>query len=86
MTPKMLYIILFILAGAVVLLAFEVVVQHQEIKDLLGRRYRKDKPKPEQQAEEINQQEIRERHRAQASSDMAELNVFAAYYGGLKNE
>lgn len=52
MTAKILYIILFILAGAVVLLAFEVVVQHQETKDLLGRRNRKDKPKPEQQAEE----------------------------------
>lgn len=52
MTLKILYIILFILVGAVVLLAFEVVVQHQEIKDLLGRRNRKDKPKLEQQAEE----------------------------------
>ena len=52
MTQKILYIILFILVGAVVLLAFEVVVQHQETKDLLGRRDRKDKPKPEQQAEE----------------------------------
>ncbi len=53
MTEKILYIILFILVGAVVLLAFEVVVQHQEIKDLLGRRNRKDKPKLEQQAEDI---------------------------------
>lgn len=42
--------------------------------------------KEEAAAEEINQKEIRERHRAQASSDMAELNVFAAYYGGVRNE
>lgn len=36
--------------------------------------------------EEFNQNEIRQRHRAQARSDMAELNVFATYYGGAENE
>ena len=42
--------------------------------------------KEEAAAEEINQKEIRERHRAQARSDMADLNVFAAYYGGVDSE
>ncbi len=37
----------------------------------------------EEAAEEINQKEIRQRHRAQARSDIAELSVYAAYYGGL---
>lgn len=46
MTLKILYIIILILVGAVVLLAFEVVVQHQENKNLLGRRDRTDKPVP----------------------------------------
>lgn len=46
MTPKILYIILFILAGAVGILAKEVAVQHQENKDLLGRRDRTEKPVP----------------------------------------
>lgn len=36
--------------------------------------------------EEFNQNEIRERHRAQARSDMAELNVLATYYGGYTYE
>ena len=36
--------------------------------------------------EEIKYNEIREQHREQAKSDMAELNVLAAYYGGVKNE
>lgn len=39
----------------------------------------------EAEAEAINQNEIREQHREQAKSDMAELNVFATYYGGVKN-
>lgn len=42
--------------------------------------------KEEAAAEEINQKEIRQRHRAQARSDMAELNVLATYYGGAENE
>ncbi len=42
--------------------------------------------KEEAAAEEINQNEIRQRHRAQARSDMAELNVFATYYGGVDRE
>lgn len=42
--------------------------------------------KEEATAEEINQKEIRQRHRAQARSDMAELNVLATYYGGAENE
>ena len=40
----------------------------------------------EAEAEAINQNEIREQHREQAKSDMAELNVLATYYGGLNNE
>ncbi len=46
MTLKILYIIILIFVGAVVLLAFEVVVQHQENKNLLGRRNGTDKPVP----------------------------------------
>ena len=36
--------------------------------------------------EEIKYNEIREQHREQAKSDMAELNVLANIYGGIKNE
>lgn len=38
------------------------------------------------EAEEIEYNEIREQHREQAKSDMADLNVFATIYGGVKNE
>ena len=40
----------------------------------------------EEEKEEIKYNEIREQHREQAKSDMAELNVLATIYGGLNNE
>ena len=40
----------------------------------------------EPETEEMKNNKIRAQHREQAKSDMADLNVFATYYGGVKNE
>lgn len=40
----------------------------------------------EAEAEEIEHNEIREQHREQAKSDMAEMAVLATYYGGYTYE
>lgn len=40
----------------------------------------------EAETEEMKNNKIREQHREQAKSDMAEMSVYAAYYGGYTYE